>query len=275
MLKVTDCTLRDGGYVNNHDFSKSQVTHTVSRLLAAGVDLVELGYFRRDTQALGLTAYCPPSLLESLPRTGASRLALMLRPDHVQPGHLAALRGYGISHVRIPARQDNLTASIALARAAREEGYVVCLNIIRASELSADQLTDIVRQVSLLIPDVLYFADSNGSMFPAQVEALIRFVNCRCDFPLGFHAHDNLNLAVANSIAAISGGACWIDSTLGGLGKGGGNAATEVMLTLVARLTGRKVSLASLLDIIAQHPGGLFPPRMRDRLQHNLWFAGL
>ena len=120
-------------------------------------------------------------------------------------------------------------------------------------------------------PEVLFFADSNGAMFPSQVEKLIRFAREQVDIPLGFHAHDNLGFAVANAMAAVTGGARWIDSTVGGLGKGGGNASTEAILTLVAGLTGRTIQLSRLLDAVSIYPEGLFPPRMQSRIESSLF----
>lgn len=266
-IRITDCTLRDGGYVNNHNFTQTQVIHSLNNLLVSGVDLIEIGYFRRDGKPVGLTACCPDSLLELLPRDHKNKLAVMIQPNIVRTADIASLQGSAINYVRIPTRLDNMCAGIALANAAREAKLKVCFNIIRASELKHDVLQSILHEINVLNPDILYFADSNGAMLPFQVERLIRFATQQCDIPIGFHAHDNLNLALANSIAALNSGARWVDSTIGGLGKGGGNAATEVLLPLVAYLTGRKVQLSKLLDAIVVYPDGLFPPRMRERIE--------
>jgi 4-hydroxy 2-oxovalerate aldolase len=266
-VKITDCTLRDGGYVNDHDFTLTQVQHTVSHLLAAGVDLVEIGYYRRRDAPGGMTASCPDYLLDGLPRLFSGRLAVMLRPEQVKPDELGPLRDSAISHVRIPTRLERLEDGLNLARGAADLGLKVCFNLIRASELDHELLPAALDQIATLEPEVLILADSNGSMGPSRVAQLMAAVGRYSDTPLGFHAHDNLSLAIANSLVAINGGARWVDSTLGGLGKGGGNASTEVLLPLVASLTGRNISLENLLDVMSVYPRGLFPPRMLGRLQ--------
>lgn len=271
MIGVTDCTLRDGGYVNEHRFTTHQVVHTVTSLVDAGVDLVEVGYFRRDSKPIGVTAYCPDSLLELLPLEHKGRLAVMARPGVVKPSDVIALRDSAVSHIRIPARLDEIEAGFRLMRVARECGLKVCFNVIRVSELSIDALQGLLHQIKNIQPEVLFFADSNGAMFPSQVEKLIRFAREQVDIPLGFHAHDNLGFAVANAMAAVTGGARWIDSTVGGLGKGGGNASTEAILTLVAGLTGRTIQLSRLLDAVSIYPEGLFPPRMQSRIESSLF----
>jgi 4-hydroxy 2-oxovalerate aldolase len=266
-LKIIDCTLRDGGYVNQHNFSQEQILHTVTHLVASGVDLVEIGYFRRDGKSVGTAACCPDELLEQLEHKYKNKLAVMLRPNEVRPADVACLCDTAIGYARIPVRPEQMGKGLALARAATDAGLRVCFNVTRASELNHQELPNLLRQINQLVPDVVYFADSNGGMIPSQVERLIRFARQHVNIDVGFHAHDNLSLAVANAVAAINGGASWIDSTIGGLGKGGGNASTEVILSLASHLTEHESNLSSLLDVIAVFPAGLFPPRMRNRVE--------
>lgn len=270
-VKLTDCTLRDGGYVNGHSFTSDQVLHTLNGLLESGVDLIEVGYFRRDGKPAGLTGHCPDSLLESLPLKHRDRIAVMLKPASVAPIDVAALRDTAVSVVRIPVQSWNVTEGIALAEAAHENGLLVSLNIIRVSELSHEELQYLLRQVFSGRPDVVYLADSNGSLHPTRVEALVRYASQLSNVPIGFHAHDNLTFAVANSLSAIKGGASWVDSTIGGLGKGGGNAPTETMLPLLSHMMHREIRLDSVVHILDAFPGDLFPPRMRERLKSILY----
>jgi len=259
-LTLVDTTLRDGGYVNKHAFTIPECMDLIGCLSRAAVDIVEVGYFRRNDlfDGIGLTAHCPPEYLRTLPPLSGARYVVMIRPKEVSARHLEELTAYEIGGLRIPVTIRNLAQGLDLAAAAKDLGLHVCVNIIRCSELTiADfrMLEDRLAQVDL---DVLYAADSNGAMMPGDVSRVVQYLRGITDKPVGCHTHDNLRLSVANALAAIQAGATWVDSTLTGVGKGAGNASTEIMLLLLEKLEGREITLDPLIEAVTTSSNPLF-----------------
>jgi 4-hydroxy 2-oxovalerate aldolase len=243
--------------------------HMIEFLSVSGVDVIEIGYFRRSgiTDDMGIAAWCPDNLLASLPKSSPASFAVMVRPGTVTPQDVLGLRNTAISLVRIPVTQTNIERGIELAESARSIGISVSLNIIRASELDDQAINSLLKNVSSFEPDVLYYADSNGAMFPEQVGNLFSVAKTIAACPLGFHAHDGLHFSVANCWSALQRGATWLDCSISGLGKGGGNAPTEKLLALVRHLDGRDIQLSVLLNAVELCQDGLFPPRLMAGLK--------
>lgn len=267
--KLVDCTLRDGGYVNEHRFTSKQILHMIQFLAISGVDIIEVGYFRRNqiTNDLGIAAWCPDDLLANLPNPASTQLAVMVRPGAASPRDILELRNTAISWMRIPVTLSNVKLGIELGQSAREIGMSVSLNIIRASELNKQAINSLVNAIRSFEPDVVYYADSNSAMFPEQVSSFFGVVREITTCPLGFHAHDGLHFSVANCWCALQEGATWVDGSIGGLGKGGGNAPTEALLALLRQIDGRDIQISALLDAVEPCQAGLFPSRFLARLK--------
>ena len=231
-MTLLDCTLRDGGYVNGHDFSLTAARDLVAHLGRSGVDHVEIGYVRRTpgAAARGLAGYCPEHYIGALAEVrGAAGLAVMAHPGDLDPAELPRLRACGVGLVRIPLHLERLAAARPYVEAARACGLAVALNVIRISELERGRLVDALRGPARWGASVLYLADSNGALAPGAVRALVADATAALDVALGFHAHDSLGFALGNTLAALGAGASWIDGTLGGIGKGAGNAHLELL----------------------------------------------
>jgi 4-hydroxy 2-oxovalerate aldolase len=242
-VTLLDCTLRDGGYVNGHDFSLAAGRDLVSHLGRSGVDYVEIGYVRRGpgASARGLAGHCPEPYIEALAEVrGTAGLAVMAHPADLSLADLPRLRACGVGLVRIPLALERLAAALPYVEAARACGLEVALNVIRISELERGRLLDALRAPARWGVTVLYLADSNGALAPSAVDALVEDAAAALGVPLGFHAHDNLGLGLSNALTALGAGASWIDGTLGGIGKGAGNARLELLAIHLQQRGGRR-----------------------------------
>lgn len=272
-VTLLDCTLRDGGYINGHDFSSSQISAILTRLAVSGVDVVEVGYFRRRRLERHATtiAQCPHAFLASLARDEPVRYGVMVSPADVEIADVDELADLPVSVMRITCNEENLPKVAALAERGKGIGLTVCANITRVSERSHAQLTDISRRLAGAGVDALYAADSNGALYPADVTAIVGEMRRHFAGPLGFHAHDSLHLAVANALAAMAAGATWVDGTIGGVGKGGGNAAIEVLLAEMSKADGRPINIAGFALAQTGFPHDFFPVRFKERLDNVLY----
>lgn len=242
-VTLLDCTLRDGGYVNGHDFSLQTARDLIGHIGRSRLDYAEIGYVRRGpgASARGLAGHCPEHYVQALAEVrGTVGLAVMAHPADLRPSDLPRLRELGVALVRMPLRLERLDAALPYVQAARACGLEVALNVIRISELEPARLLGALRPLAGWGVSALYLADSNGALAPAAVGALVEDAVARLGVPLGFHAHDNLGLGLGNTLAALDAGASWLDGTLGGIGKGAGNARLELLAVHLQQRGGRR-----------------------------------
>ena len=231
---LVDVTLRDGGYVNDHSWSLQDAISVVLACAGAQIPYCEIGYFRpRRHEADGTSqpaACCPPGYVRAL--AGCSpgvALTAMVHAHDVELADYRALRDGGVAMVRMPARLEVLPALPRHVEAARAAGLRVTLNLIRASEVPAGEVAAAARLARDCGAEAFYLADSNGSLFPDDVSSLVGAAGEAARIPLGFHAHDGLSLAFINSLAALRAGCTYLDASLAGMGKGGGNLSLELI----------------------------------------------
>lgn len=232
-LKLIDVTLRDGGYVNNFNYSKSQVIEIVQLLDKGNVNFIELGYCKGspfDLANCGLTSNITAELLVELKAvTQQAKLGVMAHPKNVNGDDLALLAAAGLDLVRICVTPDNIKLALRLIRSAKALGLTVSANFVRMSRYQLSEVITAMQDCEREGVDMIYIADSLGNLQPKKVVSLISGMKALLNCAIGFHAHDNLGLANFNTISAIEQGASIIDSSLQGMGKGGGNLRTEVI----------------------------------------------
>lgn len=234
---LMDCTFRDGGFQTDWRFSDAMVGHYFGMCQAAGVDIVEMGYLNLDPAAgvshLGSFKALPESLSDVQRQQvdlGPMRAAVMIDAWRVldQPVQavaeviMAAIRRspFPIAILRIAAMSSQLEGSLALAKALAGQDLAVMINLMQAAELTPEQLAHDLPALAVEPVTALYFADSFGRMLPEQVHRLFSQARELTPLPLGFHAHDNYGLAVANTQAALDAGARHADGTFAGIGRG-------------------------------------------------------
>ncbi len=241
-VSVLDCTLRDGGYYNNWDFEDGLVDRYMKGILRSGVQYLELGFRSPDKKGFaGRFKYCSDDLIKRLVPDDAPAIAVMINGrdfiadngeiDEKSLNELFSPSDRSrVALVRITATQSTIAEVVQIAETLKSLGYAVSVNLMRASLLSDDDLVDSARTLNRSSVDVMYLADSFGGLEPARVAEAFRILKDNFSRRLGFHAHDNTGLALANSIAAMEAGADMIDSSISGMGRGAGNLSTEQFL---------------------------------------------
>jgi 4-hydroxy 2-oxovalerate aldolase len=263
---LLDVTLRDGGYVNRHSWSLEQAVGIVNACAQAGIEHVEVGYYRpgrhRVDGDVAPAASCPPYYLERLrellPHTAV--LTVMAHVADVPSADYRDLAAMGVGLVRLPAKISSIGGVVPHVAAVRGAGMRVAVNLIRVSEVHVDDVTRAARAVVQAGADVFYVADSNASLFPDQVARIVRAVRQgAATTAIGFHAHDGLSLAFGNCLAAVQEGCEYLDASLGGMGKGGGNLSMELIAGYLRCRAGRPYDIEVLTrtraDVLAPWAG--------------------
>ena len=241
-VNVLDCTLRDGGYYNKWDFDSDLVSDYLLAMASSGVNYVELGLrqFRND-QYLGASAYTTYEFLArtSLPDGPTYGVMIdaktILTSDYSQEKCVNELfrdrNEEKIGLVRIAAHFHEVSECFPMVCELKAKGYLVGLNIMQASLRDSSELSAVTKVVSDWDKvDVLYFADSLGSMDASDIGRVYNAIRYAWSGDIGFHAHNNMGEANANVNCAIDLGCVWVDGTVTGMGRGAGNAELEYLL---------------------------------------------
>ncbi|MFD2054812.1 hypothetical protein ACFSQT_17490 [Mesorhizobium calcicola] len=245
-VNFLDCTLRDGGYYTGWDFPPGLVSDYVATINVLPVRMVELGlagkpgsrgYFASMTSSKA-EQVAADLLVEACAMIDAkdvlaSELPIPLAVAHLTEGILPGR----LTTIRVAAHYSKLAACRYICAELSQRGFRVFLNLMQIDAANAAEVEACLKELERIDSlDVVYIADSFGSMKPSRVQELIGRFAGRLKSEIGFHGHDNCGYALINSVAAAMAGATWIDCTMGGMGRGAGNAASEQLLPVLGRL---------------------------------------
>jgi len=258
MIKVLDCTLRDGGYYNDWDFEQETCDVYFDAVSRLPISTVEVGYCNHPKAGyLGKYFFLQRGDLEPIRarlREGQD-LAVMLNAKDVTVERLEELLGdlVGlVDVVRMAVAPQDLPHGAALARELHRLGFRVGFNVMYLStywDRTAEVLAPLAEARDVI--DSAALVDSYGSCRPAQVAEGIRgAIALMGDVQVGFHGHDNMALAFANTLSAIDAGATVVDGTFMGMGRGAGNLKTELMLVEQAASQGANLDYDALSEVV-------------------------
>ncbi|HCE46655.1 MAG TPA: nucleoid-structuring protein H-NS [Lentisphaeria bacterium] len=254
-IKVVDCTIRDGGLINKWKFSNEMVRKVFLALDAAGVDYMEIGY-RASEKLFPPKEFGPwrftkdDAVREIIGDTKTKmKLGVMIDIDRVDPDDLRPASESPLSFVRVATYLKDINKAVALANLVNEKGYESFINIMAISTVNTFDLEEGLRKIeNETSVTAVSVVDSNGSLYPHDIDNLVSIYKKELKTKkTGFHAHNNMQLAFANSIQAINSGSAFCDVTVNGIGRGAGNCPMEL---LVASLRDPKYKLEPILQVI-------------------------
>lgn len=259
-----DCTLRDGGYYNSWDFPESLANEYLHAMQAAGIDYVELGLRSLINNGFkGAYAYTKDDFVRSLDIPDGLKLGVMLNAAELvgeQPleGVLEVLfpetaQTSPIKLVRIASHVHEFARALPAVHWLKERGFAVGFNLMQVADRSKEEIVSLAKEAMNYPIDTLYFADSMGSMAPDQTAQIIGWLRIHWQGAVGVHTHDNLGLALSNTLRALKEGATWVDATVTGMGRGPGNARTEELAIEIAALRNQNVNLIPLMALVRKH----------------------
>lgn len=256
-----DCTLRDGGYYNAWNFDSGLINRYLESMGTAGVDVVEIGLRTLRVDGFkGACAFSTDSFLESLSVPDNLSVGVMVNAAELIVGpsieeNLAQLFPVvadesPVDLVRVACHIHEFSKALDASIWLHERGYRVGFNLMQIVGQKQEAIEALAREASSYPIEVLYFADSLGSMGPKQTVQIVRWLRSQWSGALGIHTHNNLGMALQNTLAALSDGVTWVDATVTGMGRGPGNAKTEELAIEVAGLRRHRLSLVSLMQLI-------------------------
>ena len=239
MVKILDTTLRDGSYVVDFQFSQQDTYNISEALESVGIDYIEIGH------GLGLGAYridkhkslCNDrEYLEAIKkRKSNTKYGVFFIPGIGDFADIDLAAEKNIDFIRIGTNISETENGYVYIEYAKSKGLEVFANFMKSYAVSPKEFAQKVKDSLKNGADYIYLVDSAGGMLPNDVKSYILEAKSICDCKLGFHGHNNLTLAIANSLVAIECGATIIDTSLQGIGRDGGNASTEVLLSILIK----------------------------------------
>jgi 4-hydroxy 2-oxovalerate aldolase len=259
-LKVLDCTIRDGGLCNGHGFDDGFVRAVYKACVDAGVDYMELGYkaakklFARD--AFGAWKFCDEDDLRRIVDENPTPLRLAAMVDagksdwrtDVLPKQQSVL-----DLVRVAFYAHQVSEAVDMIQDAFQKGYEVSANLMAVSTVKEQEIDQVLEVLAETPAHVLVVVDSYGSMYAEQIEILVKKYlkyGAATGKQVGIHAHNNQQLAFANSIEAIIHGANRVDASMMGLGRGAGNCPMELMIGF---LRNPKFRIRAIYQLLQDH----------------------
>ncbi len=252
-LKILDCTVRDGGLCNQHQFPEGFFGDIYKTCVAAGIDYMEVGYKADKAlfagKGFGPWKYCEEEDIrrEVGDNDTGLKLSVMADTGRTNPSDLLPRSESVIDLVRVATYIHQIPAALELVKDAKNKGYEVALNLMAVStvpDYELDNGLEVIAGVEEV--DFLYVVDSFGSLYYEQIDDLINRYK-KTGKTLGIHAHNNQQMAYSNTIYAAINGVKLLDTTMMGMGRGAGNCATEL---LVGFLKNPKFTLRPILQFV-------------------------
>ena len=259
-IKVLDATLRDGGLVNNFRFSDEFVKDLYKMNIEAGVDYMEFGYkastdvFKEED--FGKWKFCKEEDIRAIVGDNNTDLKIAVMTDVGRTNFKRDIidrKDSVIDMVRTATYIHQIPAAIEMIEDAKEKGYETTVNIMAISKVNEEDLTNGLELLGKSGVDCIYLVDSFGSFYPEQMSKLADKyleIGAKYNKTIGIHAHNNQQLAFANTIEALTHGVSLLDATVSGMGRGAGNCYME---SLLGFLKNPKYSIAPVMNFVEKH----------------------
>lgn len=236
---ILEVTLRDGSYLIDFQFTAEDTANIAAALEGVGFRWIEVGHglgLNASQSGRGTAAATDEEYLEAASQAlQNAKWGMFFIPGIGREEDIRLAAKYGMSFVRIGTNVTEATQAEPYIALAKELGFIVSYNAMKSYAVSPAEFGRIVAQVHAWGADIACLVDSAGSMDPDAVAAYFRAAKSESSSPLGFHGHDNLSLAMANTLRAIEEGAVLVDSSLQGMGRSAGNTVTEVLVAILQR----------------------------------------
>jgi len=239
---LLECTLRDGSYAIDYQFSVEDTEKIARGLSGAGFRWIEVGHgvgLGGSEKGFGQALESDDAYIEAGKRgvEGTdSIIGVFFIPGIGEAHHLASAREAGLDFVRVGSNITVYRNTEPSIKYAKELGLTVSVNLMKSYAVDSDGFVEACRAVEDFGADFVVLVDSAGGMLPDEVHEYAEKALDKIDIPLGFHGHNNFQLAIANCLEVRKVGVRFLDVSLRGMGRSAGNAQTEILVTLLEKI---------------------------------------
>jgi 4-hydroxy 2-oxovalerate aldolase len=258
-IKVLDCTVRDGGLINDHKFNDGFVRRIYDTCVAAGIDYMELGYKGSQkifaTDQFGAWKHCTEDDLRRIVGDNPTSLKLCVMADAERTDYhtdILPKEQSVLDCIRVATYIHQIPTAVDMIQDAHDKGYETTCNLMAISTVQERELVEALAVLAKTPVGTIHLVDSFGSLYSEQIRALTQMYLKAVEGTgkqVGIHAHNNQQLAYANTIEALITGANCLDATINGMGRGAGNCPLEL---LIGFLHNPKFNLRPVLQCIQE-----------------------
>lgn len=256
-LQLLDCTLRDGGYVNDFQFGKYGIRKIISQLTESGIDVVECGFLEDGVYDENSSVFqSVEQIADLLPKEHNRTLYVaMACYGEYSLNKLSDYDGSSIDGVRVSFHYSEVEEAMDYCRQVKQKGYKVFVQPVGTTSYSQEKLSSLIAMVNDIEPYALYFVDTLGLMHEKDVLSMFSFIDdsLKENIRIGFHSHNNLQLSYSNAQALIGLNTqrqMLIDSSVYGMGRGAGNLNTELIVNYINEKKERRYEVEPLLEVV-------------------------
>jgi len=253
-IKVIDCTVRDGGLMNKWQFDDAFVKQVYHALAEAGVDYMEIGYLSSesafDRKEVGPWRFCGQKDLQRIIGDSEKKIKLSAMADigRIDYDDIPVRSEGSLDMIRVACYVHQIDKAADLAHHCMDKGYETTINLMAVSTVGPRDLEEGLNDLAKCRVPVIYLVDSFGAFYQEDIEVLAKMYMGRMpEKTIGIHAHNNQQLAFANTISSVICGINYLDATLYGIGRGAGNCPLELLLSF---LKNPKFQVRPLIKVI-------------------------
>lgn len=260
-INILDCTLRDGGYVNDWNFSNKDIKKTIKKLVNANIEIVECGFLDtnkgKNNNSTRFESYeVLEKLISDIKLSENQLLVAMVDLNSYDLSTLPNITNNSkIKGIRLVFRRTNYNEAIDQAKLLKQKGFKVFMQPMSTVSFSNEELKSFLEKINNLNPYAVYIVDTVGSMYQDTFLNLYSEVEktLNNDIKLGFHSHNNLQLSYAiaiDFINSVKNREIIIDSSIYGMGRGAGNLNTELLADFLNKKYSKNYEIENILELI-------------------------
>lgn len=258
-IKLLDCTLRDGGYVNNWKFGKHTIHNILKRLSISNIDIIECGFLTDKEYDVSCSLFSDtPDINPILDKANENSLyvaMIAIGEKEIHPNKISNAKDSKVKGIRLTFHLSEKKKAFEYAKVLMKKGYFVFMQPVGSANYSDDDLLTLIKDINILKPFAFYFVDTLGTMFQDHIVHMISLINKNLDpnIALGYHSHNNLQLAFSNAQEMIRFPMkrdIIIDCSVYGMGRGAGNLCTELITNYINNTVMNKYEVLPLLEIV-------------------------
>lgn len=264
-FELLDCTLRDGGYINDWKFGRRGIKSIINYLEQSHVDIIECGFLEDKTYNPDVSVFSDIQQIIPFitPKKENTMYVAMIALGDIDPDSIPVYDGKSIDGIRITFHKDQWEEEKEVALKLMEKGYKVFIQPVGTTTYTDIELIELINKVNEIEPYAFYIVDTLGIMDVKQITRLFYIIenNLLTHIKIGFHSHNNLQLSFSNAQALLKLNAVHdiiIDCSIFGMGRGAGNLATELIAQYINDNRGWRYSITPMLSIIDEWLGSIY-----------------
>lgn len=259
-ISVLDCTLRDGGYINDFKFGMQTIINMIDGLGKASIDIIECGFLKSACNDKDKTLFPAVETIKDYigEKTPGSIYVAMIQYGAIGIDEICNYDGKSIDGIRITFHEHEIEQAFTLGKGIMNKGYKVFMQPVGTTSYEDAALIDLIKRINALKPYAFYMVDTLGKMYKNDLLRMFYIVDHNLDkrIALGFHSHNNLQMSFANAqeLAQINTTRnLIIDSSVLGMGRGAGNLNTELLVQFLNVNQGLKYDVFKIMNLMDQY----------------------